>query len=360
MHSFNFLFRLSCYFLLMSSAILGCHHDPRPTELGVFAVVDGELQSLDRTEDIKRAGLLGNLIYGFQQSPETLIPDSLVSFFYYQPDSPARINNLKISALQWESWRRIKGLMGPQTVDVQMWVHNMQVPISLIPDAKDDRMFRIVPKSPLQPGNYALHFGTLDEVGSGFSEVETYAFRVPFPPEVVGPTDPGQWQEVTVLGYEIPAEADPAAISIKAASLMEGRRHRLLIEHNPARAGICKVIVDGKLDTEVRERISTIVSGPLVQDMSGRIRSWAVSGGVRWVAFRCSESSPARLEQALPAFDRHLAINSIEGNTTVLALGSDCTEMVIISYLSMDIVREFLGDTLGRIEMREDKVFGSH
>lgn len=167
-------------FLLAGLAIVayGCGKDTRPSALGVYAVEGTELRLIEPTNNLKAAGALGLFWHGIDQLPVVNLVDSTCYFYYFQTDAPANAGDLTLSRLEFAREMKMNGLAGERWVPIDLFLPVEEIPVSIIPDAKENRLFKVAPMSPLGRGIYALHLGTISAPYPGGAVEEPFYFSV--------------------------------------------------------------------------------------------------------------------------------------------------------------------------------------
>lgn len=148
--------------------LCGCTSNPIPEELGWYAVDDGALVRLEPSEHVKRGGTLMHAVYGLGQLSSCSIRDPQASFIIYATDATNVVERIGLSKLQFEDARliHVAGLppafQQKHATALNLFSATNPVPIGVVPLAENSRMFRLVPREPLELGPYALHVGPME------------------------------------------------------------------------------------------------------------------------------------------------------------------------------------------------------
>lgn len=171
--------RIAAVVLLWGAGLLAsCGGDPRPTDLGLYALVDGELLRLEPTENMAHAGAFGRFWHGPAEPPPTVLLDPQPSFTYFAVSAESEIDDLVLSRLEFVRDRVMDDLAGKRSVALDLFLPAEDVPLAVTPDAKDTRLFRLAPRSALATGVYAIHRGSLSSPAVGRLLEEPWFFVV--------------------------------------------------------------------------------------------------------------------------------------------------------------------------------------
>lgn len=319
---------------VLALLVVGCSSEPKPDSFGFYVVASGDLYRLDPVEDIGKVGELGNLVLGLRSGPSRSIVDPQGYFILYEQDASSRVSTLKLSRLVYESRRSYKGMFGTKRLAVDMLTYQSSVEIDVVPLDDNGRMFKLIPRTPLTEGTYAVDDGSLSEPSMGISKPTVYALEV----EVLGgggvasqaePVD--TWNELTMLVFELGFEV-PDINAIRA----DGPKDILVVGRLGSK---CLVLVDAQVDREpllnsLYEYLEAHYRGPhLAEERTVRTAAW--------------ESAPASGVWAQVSLPQPLQPEEVaELSTKIMALQSPSPWIVLLGEREIAVVAGMNSDTL--------------
>jgi hypothetical protein len=145
---------------LIAICLSGCQ-TKLPENYGVYC--SGKSLQLVNSQKIKFNGNILETITGLA-GPSGVEIGALDYLIVFEKDlNPKQIKLVKLS---FQKFGTVQNIMGPQAVETNLWVASQNIEFDVTPIEGKKNMFKIIPKTRLANGFYALHYGGLDKLSA--------------------------------------------------------------------------------------------------------------------------------------------------------------------------------------------------